>query len=470
VERAPIPKTPFISNEIFSKLHGLGMYSQDIVNREYMKTEEDMPQAQTFKNGIDFIDKNNKCDNWFLQIETFDPHEPFFASQRFQELYTDDGYEEEEFDWPPYAPAMESEAVINHGKKKYAALLSMCDYYLGKVLDKMDEYDLWKDTMLIVNTDHGYLLGEHGWWSKSVMPTYNEIAHIPFFVWDPRTGITSEKRQSLVQTIDIAPTILDFFNLPIPESMEGKPLYEVIKNDTPIREAALFGYHGGHVNVTDGRYVYMRAPKSRANKSIYEYTLMPTHMRARFSASELQNIELSEPFQFTKGCKTMKIEAGSGFVNAYQYGTKLFDLKSDPGQLTEIEDIEAETKLLNQMVRLMKDNDAPQEQYERLGLPKEEVTNLYLIKKKEALLAKAEEKEWEFRMEKGVHNQLLTLMNFTEEEKRSELKKGLLHFVQTFENRTLTKERLKMFLLSMPVKGDSQQMLLYFTELAGRTS
>ena len=53
---------------------------------------------------------------------------------------------------------------------QYAALLSMCDKYLGKLLDKFDELDLWKDTMLIVNTDHGYLLGEHGWWSKIVMP------------------------------------------------------------------------------------------------------------------------------------------------------------------------------------------------------------------------------------------------------------------------------------------------------------
>ncbi len=38
----------------------------------------------------------------------------------------------------------------------------MCDYSLGRILDLMDEYDLWKDTMLIVGTDHGFLLAEHG--------------------------------------------------------------------------------------------------------------------------------------------------------------------------------------------------------------------------------------------------------------------------------------------------------------------
>ncbi len=41
----------------------------------------------------------------------------------------------------------------------------------------MDELELWDDTMLIVCTDHGFLLSEHDWWGKNRMPLYNEIAH-----------------------------------------------------------------------------------------------------------------------------------------------------------------------------------------------------------------------------------------------------------------------------------------------------
>jgi arylsulfatase A-like enzyme len=52
----------------------------------------------------------------------------------------------------------------------YASLLTMCDAMLGRVLDLFDEHDLWKDTMLIVNTDHGFLMGEHDWWAKVAMP------------------------------------------------------------------------------------------------------------------------------------------------------------------------------------------------------------------------------------------------------------------------------------------------------------
>ena len=39
----------------------------------------------------------------------------------------------------------------------------MCDEQLGRLLDYMDEKNLWEDTMVIVNTDHGYMLGEHGY-------------------------------------------------------------------------------------------------------------------------------------------------------------------------------------------------------------------------------------------------------------------------------------------------------------------
>lgn len=94
----------------------------------------------------------------------------------------------------------------------------------------MDQYDLWKDTMLIVNTDHGFLLGEHGWWGETVMPMYDEIAHTPLFLYDPRLPeCGGEHRSSIVQTIDLAPSLLEFFGVEIPRGMQGKPAAEVFR-------------------------------------------------------------------------------------------------------------------------------------------------------------------------------------------------------------------------------------------------
>jgi arylsulfatase A-like enzyme len=339
----------------------------DWVNRKYMRQEQDQPQAKTFAMGMEFIKTNYKADNWFLHIETFDPHEPFFSQKKYKDLYAHE-YNDLHFDWPRYQRVQETPDQIQHCRYEYAALVSMCDHYLGKILDLMDELDLWKDTLFIVNTDHGFLLGEHDWWGKCVQPFYNEIAHLPLFIWDPRSGKKSERCNHLVQSIDLAPTLLEFFGIESTKDMLGKPLKDTINSNTPIREACLFGIHGGHVNCTDGRYVYMRAPINPDNKPLFNYTLMPTHIRRRFSVDELRKMELADPFSFTKGCRTMKIPK-QPWVNQYQFGTLLFDLEKNPKQESIIQNSEVEQMMIKHMVRLMKENDAPPEQYERLGLP-----------------------------------------------------------------------------------------------------
>jgi arylsulfatase A-like enzyme len=347
---------------------GTPWHLQDRVNRSYMQSEELMPQARTFAMGLEFLHTNAKQENWFLQIETFDPHEPYFSAQKYKDLYPHE-YNGPSFDWPYYRKVQETPEQVMQCRYENAALVSMCDAHLGKVLDAMDELDLWKDTLLIVNTDHGFLLSEHDWWGKCAQPFYNEIAHTPLFIWDPRCGITGERRTSLVQTIDIPATLLEYFGASLPADMQGKPLAETVLNDAPIREAALFGLHGGHVNVTDAHYVYMRAPINDANTPLFEYTLMPTHMRHTFETSELQDIHLSEPFRFTKGCRTMKI-AGRAWINAHAFGSLLFDIKNDPKQENPITDSEIEAHMIEHMTRLMHENDSPEDQFIRLGLPR----------------------------------------------------------------------------------------------------
>ncbi len=387
---------------------------EHLVNRKYMQNEEDQPQPNTFRQGLEFIETNKDQDNWFLQIETFDPHEPFFSCQKYKDLYPHE-YDGPEFNWPKYGPVTEPRDQVEHCRAEYMALLSMCDHYLGKVLDAFDKHNLWQDTMLIVNTDHGFLLGEHDHWAKMAMPWYNHLANTPLFIWDPRCGCRGETRGALVQTIDLAPTLLDFFNIaPFAPSREGgiaapfsppsergsaapassayqrgsaapisppyqgwagggygdmlgQPLRDTIANDAPVREAALFGAFGAHVNVTDGRYVYMRAPVDPDNVPLFNYTLMPTHMRSMFGPRELENATLAGPFSFTRNCPVLKTPA-SGWKQFHKFGTMLFDLESDPGQLNPIEDPEVEERMIRLMVDLMRLNDAPQEQYVRLGL------------------------------------------------------------------------------------------------------
>ncbi|MCR8632155.1 sulfatase [Paenibacillus radicis (ex Xue et al. 2023)] len=456
---------PRLKAPVFQK-----MARQDTINRKYIEAEENFPQAMTFNLGLEFMEKNKEEDKWFLQIETFDPHEPFFSCQHYKDLYPHP-YNGKHFDWPPYYFVQESEDVVQHGKYQYAALLSMCDHYLGRVLDLMDQHDMWKDTMLIVNTDHGYLLGEHGWWSKSVMPLYQEIAYIPFFAWDPRLGIKGERRSALVQNVDVAPTLLEFFGVPLPEGMSGKPLKDTILTDAKIRDAALFGFHGSSVNITDGRYVYMRGPVSPDNGPLFEYTLMPTTMRSFFALQQLQNIELQEPFAFTNGCQTMKIRAGSGRVSPFQYGSKLFDLASDPQQIQEVEDSDTELRLIHRMAELMSENDAPLEQYERLGIPRDGILSVSQLTEQKQEVEQAieipvlQERSWT----RGAQLQMWTLLNTIPKEMRDQTLESFKQYVTGLALMNIEEEAILGF-INVMLPSERREMALYFIRLAGRTS
>ncbi|MFO7695743.1 MAG: sulfatase [Anaerolineae bacterium] len=346
------------------------LHAQDSVNRRYQSSEAAMPQTLVFDAGLAFIERNHNCDSWFLQIETFDPHPPYVAPEVYRALYPL-ASSHEQSDWPPYRRVTETPEQVAKMRARYAALVSMCDRNLGRVLDAMDRFGLWDDTMLIVTADHGILLGEHDWWNMAVQPYYRELSQRPLFVWDPHLAVAGERRGSLVQTIDTAPTILSFFGVPCPADMQGQPLAPVITDDTPVRESGLFGIYGGQVNVTDGRYVYMRGPASAANAPLFEYTLMPAHMRALFSVDELRGATLHEPLPFTKGVPVLRVPSRRPPIvgnSADVLQTRLYDLHTDPKQEHPLEDAVIERRMIAHLVRLMQENDAPPEQFVRLGL------------------------------------------------------------------------------------------------------
>ncbi|MSS37215.1 sulfatase [Clostridium porci] len=346
-----------------------GLWRYDWVNRQYIVEERDFPQTKCFDRGCEFIEHNKNSDHWLLHLETFDPHEPFYAPKEYKALYPEH-YQGAHFDWPRGA-VEESEEAIAHCRCQYQAVVSMCDHNLGRILDLMDRYDMWKDTMLIVGTDHGFLLAEHQYWGKNQMPYYNEIANTPLFIWDPRSRIKGEKRQALVQMIDWAPTLLSYFGKKVPGGMQGHDLADTIRSDKRVRDYAIFGVFSGHVNITDGSYVYMRAPLPKKANDIYNYTLMPLHMNQRFTVGELRTAQLTEPFSFTKGCRLLKIKAKDKF-KVGRFGTLLFDIRTDPEERYPVKDSETEKRMCKAMIEEMRKNDSPKEQFERLGLHKEE--------------------------------------------------------------------------------------------------
>jgi hypothetical protein len=167
--------------------------------------------------------------------------------------------------------------------------------------------------------------------------------------------------------------LLSFFNEPCPPDMLGKDLAPVIANDEELRDKIFFGMFGGHINCLWGDFVYMKAPRPKKEEhiSIYNYTLMPMHMRSMFSLEELKQGEFGTTFSFTKGCPLLRIPGALGAPGgeaSEPLETMIFDMKKDPKQLHPFRDEELEKKMDGFIKNMMIENDAPKELYSLFGL------------------------------------------------------------------------------------------------------
>lgn len=353
---------------------------QHLLHRErYLQNEEDFPLTKCYDAAIDFLNDNHDEENWFLQVECFDPHEPYYASERFNEMYeTAQGLIT---NWPRYARLFETPEEADLICRNYAALLTMCDFHFGRLLDTMDHHDMWKDTALILSTDHGLLLGEHDWWGKNRQPYYEEISHIPMIIHHPDyAGFSGERRKAVTQTPDIMPTILDFHGVKAPPEVTAHSLLPLLPEDSETGRHVLFGMFGGAIGITNGDYAYYLYPDDlKSDNNLYEYTLMPEHLRNPFSIDELKDMTLADPFNFTRGVQVLKVRAREdskripldqggavdGFLDAE---TVLFNLRNDPEQKKPLRDPAIEEKMKAQIIRLMEELDAPPESYKRFNL------------------------------------------------------------------------------------------------------
>ena len=342
------------------------------ITRQYIHTEREFPLAQCFTAALDFLGTNRAADNWFLQIECFDPHEPFFAAERYRAgLETD--YQGPVLDWPRYGRPDYLLAEAAELRANYLALLAMCDAHLGRLLAWLDAANAWEDTAIILSTDHGLLLGEREYWGKNRPPFFNEIVHIPLLLHHPE--VAPGRCRALTQTIDLMPTILDLFDAPVPGEVRGHSLLALLAADRPLRPAALFGQFGGATNITDGRFAWLVYPPPEAPDPLFHYTLMPMHMRSFFEPAELAAATLRPPFDFTRGMPVLKVpvlaEAAGNMRRRYpslDARTVLYDLEADPGQTAPLAAAHAEeARLRDLMAEIMQAHDAPPEAFLRLG-------------------------------------------------------------------------------------------------------
>ncbi len=230
------------------------------LNRFY-NVEESMFSAKTSATTIRWLEENYQAQPFFLWVDFFDPHEPWDAPEYMVERYDPD------YKGPPmihcnYGPATDyTEAELNNLWAHYAAEAELVDRHIGRVLQKIDDLNMWDDTIVVVTSDHGTSLGEHNRTGKSNIcdhderywPIYPEVGHVPFIIaGDPIPA--GCKLPMLAQPIDILPTLRELagFETATRVPIEGKSFAEaLLKSESQHRE---FAVTSGFVAVdTEGR-------------------------------------------------------------------------------------------------------------------------------------------------------------------------------------------------------------------------
>ena len=202
---------------------------------------------------INFLEKFSKNnENFFLAFGLYRPHIPFVAPKKYFDFYDKEdmnlpsnGNEFLKTISPPAVKSLRARkeqinldnSTIKTVKKAYYSTTSFVDAQIGRVLEKLKETGLDKNTIVVFTSDHGYHLGEKGHWQKQTL--YDRATRVPLII--SGTGIITNKRtNSPVELVDLYKTLMDLTGISVPGFVQGYSLKNILtSNSKPIRKSAL---------------------------------------------------------------------------------------------------------------------------------------------------------------------------------------------------------------------------------------
>jgi arylsulfatase A-like enzyme len=233
-----------------------GQLQQYFANVQDRKTEADWFSPMVFSQAADYLEVLSEGGPFFLTVDCYDPHEPWDPPEKYVEMYDEGPYDLKEPFSVVYGPRdYLTDRELERMKARYSGELTMTDRWLGHFLDKMEELNLFDNTLLMLLSDHGVAHGEHGIVGKLPTAMYPELTDIIFFMRHPEGKGAGEKSDYYASTHDVAPTILNFLDVAPPEQMEGHNLLGLVDGEQPDpRPHFTLGFHD-HAWCRDEDYV-----------------------------------------------------------------------------------------------------------------------------------------------------------------------------------------------------------------------
>jgi arylsulfatase A-like enzyme len=199
------------------------------------------PDVQTDL-AVEFIRKKKRVP-FCLFLSFGPPHNPYKAPEKYVEMYKDKKLTDR-----PNVPDADTKRL-----RQYYAMTTSLDICMGRINDALNEAGISEDTIVVFSSDHGDMLGSQG--HRLKQRPWEESINIPFIVRYPRKVKKGQRRDWIVSSVDVMPTLLGLCDIPVPSQVQGFDYSATfIGKSKKQRDAAfLFNVHRGGGPGTDWR-------------------------------------------------------------------------------------------------------------------------------------------------------------------------------------------------------------------------
>lgn len=242
---------------------------------------------------------------FFMAVGLGATHPHFVAPVQFFDLYPVDS-----ITLPPLANANlslqlahlhgwsdEEVSVFSEQEKKeliraYWACVSFVDAQVGRLLDALDRFELTGNTIVVLTSDHGYHLGEQGWWSKRTL--YEASTRVPVIVRAPGTAAPGSSTRRLIELVDLYPTLAELAGLEIPPGIEGRSLVPLLEDPDLEWKTAVFSQltlgrlEGRSVRTEDWRYTEW--DRGQRSVELFEFATASTETTNRAEDPQFEDV------------------------------------------------------------------------------------------------------------------------------------------------------------------------------------
>ncbi|MEO1529934.1 MAG: sulfatase, partial [Planctomycetota bacterium] len=253
-----------------------------------------------------------KDEPFFLALGYYRPHLPFVAPKKYWDLYDRESLSLADNPFlPKNSPVMAMNSMyelrgcydlefVKHPseftldeptarrlKHGYFASVSFVDACFGKLLAGLRDLGLAENTIVVLWGDHGWKLGEHNSWCKQ--SNYDIDVRVPLMIRVPNHPVAGAKTESLVELVDLYPTLCDVAEIPVPSAMEGVSLKPLFAHPEREFKSAVFSQFHRAPNITPdkGRYMGLSMVTER-----YHYVEWRTWDHVNGVSGELKATEL----------------------------------------------------------------------------------------------------------------------------------------------------------------------------------